>query len=383
MHSASQTINVLFLPSWYPSENDFSNGIFIKRHVQDIALTQKAIVTVLSVHNTSSNGYFVNEKIDELVKEIRVYYESSSSPFSRLYSFFKAYYLGLRYLKSQNYKADLLHVHVAWRAGIIALILNYIWKTPIVLTEHWSGYQPQDGRYSGFLIKSITKKLCSRSVGITTISEDLANAMMAHELHGNYTVIGNAADPELFLPSENKENIYVHVSNFVPEKQPLEVIKAFSKVVIDFPESSLVMIGFGPLLDDCKKLVIEKKLSKYVIFTGLLQPKEVSNWVAKSKALVLFSKFEGLPCVMIESWMCGVPVITTPVGGIPEVFNHNLGVLVESETELYQAFMDIETKKLTFDAQIIRQYALHNFTPSIIGNKFIDFYQSVLEQRIT
>ncbi len=91
---------------------------------------------------------------------------------------------------------------------------------------------------------------------------------------------------------------------------------------------------------------------------------------------VLFSNIENLPLVLIESISCGTPFIATKVGGIPELFNNDLGKLVDSgntDQLLEEMNFMIENPDF-FDSSIIRSHALKNYSNEEVGKQFNDLY---------
>ena len=141
------------------------------------------------------------------------------------------------------------------------------------------------------------------------------------------------------------------------------------------------MVGEGIHLND---LVIYAKVlnieGKFVFFHGLKENDELAKMMADAAFQVMFSRFENLPVVILESFACGVPVLSTDVGGISEHMNDYLGLLIKSEDE------DILLEKISFmldnynkfDKMKIRDYAMKHFSKEVIGERLAGVYNSVL-----
>ena len=88
-----------------------------------------------------------------------------------------------------------------------------------------------------------------------------------------------------------------------------------------------------------------------------------------------------MPVVINESFVLGVPVFSTDVGGIAEMVNSQNGYLVEQGDEdgLLKALNDFLDNKFSFDSEIIRQSARRKFSPEAIGKFLFDIYQRASE----
>lgn len=129
---------------------------------------------------------------------------------------------------------------------------------------------------------------------------------------------------------------FIAVGRFVEKKAPALTIRAFKKVVHKYPNATLVMIGDGELLQDCKKLVIESGLENKVTFKGVQSSAEIQNLMERSIAFVQHSvtasngDSEGTPVAILEAQAAALPVISTYHAGIPDVVIQNeTGLLVE------------------------------------------------------
>ena len=98
-----------------------------------------------------------------------------------------------------------------------------------------------------------------------------------------------------------------------------------------------------------------------------------------SDFLVMFSRYENLPCVILEALCCGLPVISTDVGGISEIINNSNGILIESEdkTALSNALEYMLDHLTQYDRKHIADNATKKYNYKSVGqaiNKIYELY---------
>ncbi len=141
------------------------------------------------------------------------------------------------------------------------------------------------------------------------------------------------------------------------------------------------LIGDGEDFDQMKALSDTMGLTgTYVEFAGLKENEALVELLATADLMIMFSNYENLPVVILESYACGVPVISTRVGGIHEHLNENLGRLVEmqNEQQFLQALYDFLDQPGLYNSQQIRKYAVDHFSNEQIGKSLFDVYCKTL-----
>ncbi len=119
------------------------------------------------------------------------------------------------------------------------------------------------------------------------------------------------------------------VFRFDTDKQPLIWI-GFAKTFLKRrPDARFILVGDGRLLQPARALAQQYEIADRVLFVGL--SKSIGFWLSKMQTLVLLSRFEGLPNVLIEAQLAGLPVVSTRAGGACEAFAHGVtGLACES-----------------------------------------------------
>ncbi len=99
-------------------------------------------------------------------------------------------------------------------------------------------------------------------------------------------------------------------------KRPLDWLSVAEKVHRRHPGIRFIIVGDGVLRQECLEFAQRLGVADRVLFTGLSS--SVGYWLARMDTLMLLSRFEGMPNVLIEAQLAGVPVVTTPAGGAAE-----------------------------------------------------------------
>jgi glycosyltransferase involved in cell wall biosynthesis len=166
------------------------------------------------------------------------------------------------------------------------------------------------------------------ATGILSVSQALANKMVALGIDKNkIKVIYNGVNHEKFSRPYNRpiENEYVlFIGNLKVDKGVIELLDGFANASTLQPSIQLVFVGGGPMMATLKEKAIQHNISDRVIFLGNINHDLVPQWLQHCKVLSLPSYHEGVPNVLLEAMACGIPVIATNVGGIPEVINETI-----------------------------------------------------------
>ncbi len=145
------------------------------------------------------------------------------------------------------------------------------------------------------------------------------------------------------------------------------------------------IVGSGEKTSEYKNLVKKLNLDKHVNFLGRKKKEEIAELMRKSTFFVLPSLWENLPCVIIEALSCGLPVVATRVGGIPEIINNKNGVLVKpsdsEELATAMEWMMDNFDKFSF-AEIAKE-AHKKYSYDTVGEKITKFYIKVLNGRMS
>ncbi len=197
----------------------------------------------------------------------------------------------------------------------------------------------------------------------------------------NIEVIPNFVDINKFQNYQIEDENYVLFSGRLSiEKGIINVVKAFSNI----PNGKLYIAGNGPEKDNITKIIRDNQLEKKVKLLGFLSQEELKEYLRKATCLVLPSIwYENCPYSIIEAFAMGKPVISTQVGGIPELVKENVnGFLYDYDNieELTKILNNIlqnkeKAKKLGENAKLD---AINRYSKEAYYNKIMQIYSKVL-----
>lgn len=378
---------VLFFTHWYPNSYQKISGLFIQKHAEALSkYYQVAVFFVFSDPNLKSLVKF--ETVKEADVDVFRYSHLKFRPWYLLPLtaglFLWCSILGYFKLTKIWGKADFNHVHVLTRCAIVPFFENKFNKIPYFITEHWSRYLPSTNAFNGFLRKLITKQIVKDSKGISAVSENLKKAMQNYKLqHENFRIINNVVDTQEYKPCfsrlDNQTFSFIHVSGLTDYVKNISgILRAVKKLKDAGYNFRIDMIGNDPDRYPLEVYSNSLGLQGFVFFHGELYGNNLVMRYQQADAFVMFSNFENQPCVLLESFCCGLPVIATAVGGIPEIVNSNNGLLVNAKDEsaLKNAMQLFLQKQVSFNPETIRKEAVKKYSYEAVASQFIRFYNT-------
>lgn len=375
---------ILFLCSWYPSEISPTNGNFVQKHAESVQLNND--VVVLAIFSSKKDSEIrIEEKDNQGVREIIVYYPKKtvlSIPNYLLH--YKAFKLGFKKAEKHAGKIDLVHLNVIFPLGIWALWLKWLRKIPFVITEHSTFYNSNSNHEKSKFKIWFARVILNRSSMTLPVSEDLGKSLKKISSGVSMQYISNVVDAKVFkLTSDKSHNNrinFIHISTAIDKHKNVSgMIRVFSELYKTRTDFHLHFVSDGEI-ESLKVWVNQLKLDSVISFYPTMSTDEIAEMISTSDALVLFSNYENFPCVIAESFMCGIPVISTNVNGIPEHVNSSNGILVNrgDEKELLQVLNDFLDEKFTFKPIELRNYALKHFSYEEVSWKFNEVYEQVI-----
>jgi glycosyltransferase involved in cell wall biosynthesis len=279
---------------------------------------------------------------------------------------------------------DLVHVHVAYPAGLFALYLKKRKELDYIISEHDGIYMPGYDNYHipGKFEKQMVPRIYKNAKKIHAVSKSLANALENLKLTNKKpVVIPNVVDTNTFnyKEKERREGFkFIHVSSLINQKNPEGMFEAIS--LVKKKRNDFVLKIIGPKKEKFEKLVKELSLENEIVFMNEIPYAEVAKEISNSDAMIHFTRYETFGCVIAESLCCGVPVIVSDLDVTRELIIDGINGLLVKESNV----KDLANKILYFmetgfqiNAKQVAEENQEKFTYQRIGKMFDDLYISV------
>jgi L-malate glycosyltransferase len=231
---------------------------------------------------------------------------------------------------ARDHRLDLFHVHYAIPhaiAGFLAQQMLGESAPRLVTTLHGTDITLVGQDRSFF---EITRFGIERSDGVTAVSEFLRRMTLDEfAVHNTIDVVPNFVDlakhcagpttPDRSAFADPSERILLHMSNFRPVKRVVDIVRVFERVRREMP-AVLLMVGDGPERASAQALARRLGVADKVRFLG--RQDNIEEMTAIADLYLLPSELESFGLSALEAMACGVPVIGSDAGGLPEVVTH-------------------------------------------------------------
>jgi glycosyltransferase involved in cell wall biosynthesis len=201
------------------------------------------------------------------------------------------------------------------------------------------------------------------------------------------TVAGNGVDANKFAPLSRVEarrslrlpldrSIVICVGNLIELKGLHVVLGALARLKKRRPDVFLVAVGEGSDRALLEKQVRELGLGNDVLFAGRQPHDQLARWFSAADVFCLASSSEGWPNVVLEALACGVPVIATPVGSVPEIVPANVGILAERRPEAFESAIERALFQKWNQEEIVSH--AHSYGWNKVAESLMTVYQRVV-----
>ena len=316
----------------------------------------------------------------------------------RLFFMYKGRQLFNQYIKKYGLP-DLIHAHNGIYAGILAQDLSInaginsgSAAIPYVITEHssWilkSHYQGQ--------VKLLLQQAYQQANAVIAVSESLASKMKFDFCVSEVLVVPNIIPSEFQHYSDSiattlesdtsseKDTCYIHVASLDHNKNQQLLLESFREILDLKPMAWLRIIGDGPNRALLVAMAHRLGIAHRVEFLGALPRKEVASYLLMSDVFLLSSLVETFGVVAIEANAMGLPVVSTPCGGIADIIESGVnGVLCKDFTvESYVACIrEADGLLLKVDKSQVRLATLTKFGPATVARSLAGIYKSVMSE---
>lgn len=367
--------NILFLTNWYPTRENQSFGIFVKRHAECLAQNYKFTV----YHLLFENGTLplkITAHVSDINENTYVIRFSGI-----LYKFL--YYMPrfvsfvvqkkIRAFQPET-KFDIIVSNVLFNAGIVGYFLSKKMKLKQVHIEHWSGIEKF---IRGNFLRKKGLKALNNSSEIIVVSNQLKETLKFLEVSTNSSVVPNVISSYFKykqVARTNEQIIFLAVANWRYPKRLDLVIESLNLLKHKNPtiEFKLILIGTGPLLTKDIENQIKFETERIETVDNLNLP----EFYNKADFLLHFSDFETFSIVPLEALACGCPVIASRVGVLPEYINDSNGKIVDNDTLEIVASLE-KSIQIKYSRMNISDQITNKFSKDYISKLFKEIIDEI------
>lgn len=329
----------------------------------------------------------IDQKIDTKLKSIvgnifKVNFNRSPFKLDNI----KAYKEIIEIINQEKY--EIIHTHTPTASAIVRLACRNLSNTKVIYTAHGFHFYKGAPLKNWIIYYPIEKWLSKYTDCLLTINNEDYNIAIEKKFKAKSIekINGVGVDLSKFYPvSENEkfqlrkkhnfnENdfILIYPAELNKNKNQLLLIEVIDIIKDKIPNIKLILAGTGELFNYYRKMVLKKRLEKYIVFTGYRT--DIDELLKLSDISVASSIREGLPVNILEAMACGLPVVATRNRGHNElVINRVNGFLVninnknEFVNSIYQLFLNknIRVKMGKKSLSLVKKYSINTIVDEI------------------
>lgn len=230
-------------------------------------------------------------------------------------------------------KVSHLHVHFGMAAATVGLIAKHTFPIEFSMTIHGPDefYNVNDNYLAQKILDA--KFICC----ISNFARSQLMMLSSPSEWDKFEISPLGVNPEVFKLRETAPPSDVFeilcVGRLVPVKGQFILLNAVRKLLGEERKIRLRYIGDGPDRANLEKIVADSQLNEHIIFEGAVNQDDILQFYQSAHIFTIASFAEGVPVVLMEAMMMGIPCVTTHITGIPELIRQGEGLLVAPSDE--------------------------------------------------
>jgi glycosyltransferase involved in cell wall biosynthesis len=403
-------MNVFIIPSWYPSTAIPMAGIFFKEQAYYIAESNPENNIGISVWGQNDTDLTINKNIISSLRSTFNYFSIGKATrtveirsnlkelITTVLKFPKKIFggniIGITEANRTNFKAfekmhgkvDVIHAHVSYPAGYVAMLLSKEFGVPYIITEHMGPFPFHEFLTpSGGLVQEVYAPFKNANVTIA-VSPNLCSAISKFGLP-TPKYIPNVVDEGFFYPTHATTTDtfnFFSLATLSPHKGIDDLLQSIKIVTGQNKQVHFTIGGGGPLLGNYKTIAQSLEISEYITWLGQISRDEAKRQFQLCHAFVLPSHGETFGVVFAEAIASGKPVITTRCGGPECIINSTNGIYanLKDPNDLAQKILFMIEHYSNFDLTEIRDDFELRFSKKAVIPQILNIYDSVVNHQI-
>jgi len=344
-------LRIVSLSCIYPTADEPQRGVFVRARLVALAqLTELRVIAPVGLIRWGANGLLGGShpiRRDDHGMQVRYprwLYVPHDSWVNGILLFLQLLprFAALR----RSYDWDLLDAHFGHPAGVAAALLAAVFKRPYAVTLRGNELEHARTGLRRTLLGWALRR-SSRVLAVSTELRDLACDLGAAP--ARIDISPNGVDTTVFRPGNRAElrsklglgqelDIVLSVASLIPRKRILDVLEAVADLIPSLPQLRLVIAGGDGVGERAYAQEVRRRSELppwqgRVILLGEIRQESLAEWMSAADLLCLASEREGCPNAVLESLACGLPVVATRVGAIPDLLpSPDLGLIVQSRS---------------------------------------------------
>lgn len=340
-----------------------------------VATSRKTRGGITSVINAYKNSALWNKYHCKWIETHR-----DVGTIAKLFYFIKGFILFLAYIPFY----DIVHIHAsepssALRKVMFVVVSKLLRKKVIVHFHSFSVVTTINGKYQW-----VYRYLFGKADCVLVLSKYWQNEICKQYCfdENKIKVLYNPCTTEVSDKVYPKEKIILYAGTVNARKGYADMIKAFAKIAKKHSNWSIVFAGNGEV-EEGKRLATQMGIEKQTIFLGWVRGVDKDKIFKEASVFCLPSYAEGFPMGVLDAWAYGLPVITTPVGGIPDIAVEGLNCFlfnpgdVDKLAEQMEKMISSEKTRYNVAAESLK-LANGIFSIEVVTKKLGDIYENVL-----
>ncbi|MCC5635517.1 glycosyltransferase family 4 protein [Nostoc sp. CHAB 5844] len=291
-------------------------------------------------------------------------------------------------LRMLSQKTDVVHIHMAdwgsvFRKAVITII-GLVFRKPVLIHAHGPEFHLTYNSLPRWIQKGLSWifRRCQGFIVLSNSWKDFYVPNLGLEPERVFVLPNPVSVPDKISDRQDNSKVKLVFSGRVGQRKgAFDLIKAFANLPTEQQDrAELVFAGDGDI-EQGLDLVKNLNLVSHVTFLGWLSTDKKDELLANSHIFVLPSYNEALPMALLEAMAWGLPVITSPVGGIPEIVTAHQNGLLVTPGDIQQL---TEAMQSLIKNHNLRETLGHNARSSILGfdvkvycDNLLNIYQSI------
>lgn len=281
---------------------------------------------------------------------------------------------------------DLLHIHgyttnllfaIDWAASKHLPVAYEEHQTPDPQFDWWAGFQDTINKASRVVAVSETSALALRSVCGVTQPIVVRNPLLSDPKEAGW-------QEQVVAQNGRRSLVVTTVARLYVTKGLVYLLDAIVRVREKYPDTQFRVYGDGPLRQELLAHAEQLGLDGEQIFVGAFDHRDLGKIMASTDIFAMSSVLEGQPLAVVEAMAYGCPIVTTAVGGIPELIQDGVnGLLCESKdpsclAEHIRKLIDDPSLRVALGQAARRSYEQSPFQPAAVSAYLLSVYEDMI-----